>query len=113
MRVLITGASGFVGRAVSEAVRAEGHEVSGPLPGDTVFHRHLQGEFDAVAAIYHDQGLAPLKSVDFSTAANLSLGLKHVRTSPDHGTAYEIAGQGKADRGSFDSAMRLALLLSA
>jgi len=100
-------------RPAVEALRAEGHEVSGPLPGDTVFHRHLQGEFDAVAAIYHDQGLAPLKAVDFSTSANLSLGLKHVRTSPDHGTAYEIAGQGKADRGSFDSAMRLARLLSA
>ena len=100
-------------RPAVEALRAEGHDVSGPLPGDTVFHRHLQGEFDAVAAIYHDQGLAPLKAVDFSTSANLSLGLKHVRTSPDHGTAYEIAGQGKADRGSFDSAMRLARLLSA
>ena len=100
-------------RPAIEALRAEGNDVSGPLPGDTVFHRHLQGEFDAVAAIYHDQGLAPLKAVDFSTSANLSLGLKHVRTSPDHGTAYEIAGQGKADRGSFDSAMRLARLLSA
>jgi 4-hydroxythreonine-4-phosphate dehydrogenase len=100
-------------RPAVEALRTEGHEVVGPLPGDTVFHRHLQGEFDAVAAIYHDQGLAPLKSVDFSTSANLSLGLKYVRTSPDHGTAYEIAGQGKADRGSFDSAMRLARLLSA
>ena len=100
-------------RPAIAALRAEGHEVSGPLPGDTVFHRHLQGEFDAVAAIYHDQGLAPLKAVDFSTSANLSLGLKHVRTSPDHGTAYEIAGQGKADRGSFYSAMRLARLLSA
>jgi len=99
-------------RPAVEALRAEGHEVVGPLPGDTVFHRHLQGEFDAVAAIYHDQGLAPLKAVDFATSANLSLGLKHVRTSPDHGTAYEIAGQGKADRGSFDSAMRLARLLS-
>ena len=95
-----------------EALRAEGHDVVGPLPGDTVFHRHLQGEFDAVAAIYHDQGLAPLKAVDFSTSANLSLGLTHLRTSPDHGTAYEIAGQGKADRGSFDSAIRLARLLS-
>jgi 4-hydroxythreonine-4-phosphate dehydrogenase len=100
-------------RPAIEALSAEGHDVTGPLPGDTVFHRHLQGEFDAVAAIYHDQGLAPLKAVDFSTSANLSLGLKHVRTSPDHGTAYEIAGQGKADRGSFDSAMRLARLLSA
>ena len=100
-------------RPAVEALRAEGHDVAGPLPGDTVFHRHLQGEFDAVAAIYHDQGLAPLKAVDFSTSANLSLGLKHVRTSPDHGTAYEIAGLSKADRGSFDSAMRLARLLSA
>ncbi len=100
-------------RPAVEALRAEGHDVSGPLPGDTVFHRHLQGEFDAIAAIYHDQGLAPLKTVDFSTSANLSLGLKHVRTSPDHGTAYEIAGQGKANRGSFDAAMRLAHLLSA
>lgn len=100
-------------RPAVEALRAEGHDVSGPLPGDTVFHRHLQGEFDAVAAIYHDQGLAPLKAVDFSASANLSLGLKHVRTSPDHGTAYEIAGQGKADRGSFDAAMRLARVLSA
>jgi 4-hydroxythreonine-4-phosphate dehydrogenase len=100
-------------RPAIEALRAEGHEVVGPLPGDTVFHRHLQGEFAAVAAIYHDQGLAPLKTVDFSTSANLSLGLRHVRTSPDHGTAYDLAGQGRADRGSFDSAVRLARLLSA
>jgi 4-hydroxythreonine-4-phosphate dehydrogenase len=95
------------------ALRAEGHDVSGPWPGDTVFHRHLQGDFDAVAASYHDQGLAPLKTVDFATSANLSLGLRHVRTSPDHGTAYELAGTGRADRGSFDSAVRLARLLSA
>ena len=100
-------------RPAIQALRAEGHDVSGPLPGDTVFHRHLQGEFDAVAAIYHDQGLAPLKTVDFATSANLSLGLRHTRTSPDHGTAYDLAGQGKADRGSFDSAVRLARLLSA
>ena len=114
------GESGLLGtededviRPAVEALRAEGLVVSGPLPGDTVFHRHLQGEFDAVAAIYHDQGLAPLKAVDFSASANLSLGLKHVRTSPDHGTAYAIAGQGKANRGSFDAAMRLARVLSA
>jgi 4-hydroxythreonine-4-phosphate dehydrogenase len=97
---------------VIAALRTEGHDVSGPWPGDTVFHRHLLGEFDAVAAIYHDQGLAPLKTVDFATSANLSLGLKHVRTSPDHGTAYELAGTGRADRGSFDSAVRLARLLA-
>jgi 4-hydroxythreonine-4-phosphate dehydrogenase len=98
---------------VVTALRAEGHDVTGPWPGDTVFHRHLQGDFDAVAACYHDQGLAPLKTVDFATSANLSLGLKHVRTSPDHGTAYELAGTGRADRGSFDSAVRIARLLSA
>lgn len=100
-------------RPVITQLRAEGHDVEGPWPGDTVFHRHLQGEFAAVAALYHDQGLAPLKTVDFSQAANVSLGLRHVRTSPDHGTAYRLAGKGLADRGSFDSAMRLARLLSA
>ena len=100
-------------RPAVEALQVEGHAVSGPLPGDTVFHRHLQGEFDAVAAIYHDQGLAPLKSVDFSTSANLSLGLKYIRTSPDHGTGYEIAGTGRAHRGSFDAAIGLARILSA
>ena len=102
-----------VNRPAVATLRAEGHDVTGPLPGDTVFHRHLQGEFDAVAATYHDQGLAPLKSVDFATAANLSLGLRHVRTSPDHGTAYAIAGKARADRGSFDAALRLARVLSA
>jgi len=114
------GENGLIGheddsiiRPEVDALRAEGHAVTGPLPGDTVFYRHQQGEFDAVAAIYHDQGLAPLKLVDFSSAANLTLGLKFVRTSPDHGTAYEIAGQGRADRGSLDSAIRLANALSA
>lgn len=114
------GENGLIGtedetiiRPEVEALRAEGHAVSGPLPGDTVFHRHEQGEFDAVVAIYHDQGLAPLKLIDFSSAANLTLGLKYIRTSPDHGTAYEIAGQGRADRGSLDSAIQLALTLSA
>ena len=100
-------------RPVVEQLRREGYDITGPLPGDTVFHRHLQGDFDAVAAMYHDQGLAPLKSVDFASSANLTLGLPHVRTSPDHGTAYEIAGKGTADRGSFDSALQLARVLSA
>jgi len=100
-------------RPAVDRLRAEGHDVTGPLPGDTVFHRHLQGEFDAVVATYHDQGLGPLKAIDFSTSANLSLGLKHVRTSPDHGTAYALAGKGAADRGSFDAAVRLAQALSA
>jgi len=95
-----------------EALRREGHAVSGPLSGDTIFYRHLKGEFDAVVAMYHDQGLAPLKAIDFATSANLTLGLKHVRTSPDHGTAFEIAGKGQVDCGSFDAAVRLAEILS-
>lgn len=97
---------------VVEALCREGFDVTGPLSGDTVFYRHLKGEFDAVVAMYHDQGLAPLKAVDFETSANLTLGLKHIRTSPDHGTAFEIAGKNLVDRGSFDAAVRLAEILS-
>ena len=97
---------------IVELLRGEGFDVTGPLSGDTVFYRHLKGEFDAVVAMYHDQGLAPLKLVDFATSANLTLGLKHVRTSPDHGTAFEIAGKGMVDCGSFESAVRLAEILS-
>jgi len=97
---------------VVEKMRGEGFDITGPLSGDTAFYRHLKGEFDAVVAMYHDQGLAPLKLVDFATSANLTLGLKHVRTSPDHGTAFEIAGKGVVDGGSFESAVRLAEILS-
>jgi 4-hydroxythreonine-4-phosphate dehydrogenase len=97
---------------VVENLRRESFEISGPLSADTLFYRHLKGDFDAVVAMYHDQGLAPLKSIDFSTSANLTLGLNHVRTSPDHGTAFEIAGKNLVDRGSFDAAVRLAEILS-
>lgn len=81
-------------------------------PADTLFHRHLIGEFDIVVALYHDQGLAPLKAVDFDNSANLSLGLPFIRTSPDHGTAYGLAGSGRASGKSFATALRLALKLS-
>ncbi len=91
---------------------AEGMDVAGPLPADTAFARHLAGEFDGLVALYHDQGLAPLKSVDFAEAANLTLGLRFVRTSPDHGTAHDLAGTGRADRRSLDSALRLAAELA-
>ncbi|QYY36856.1 4-hydroxythreonine-4-phosphate dehydrogenase PdxA [Ruficoccus sp. ZRK36] len=80
-------------------------------PGDTLFHRQLQGEFDVIIAMYHDQGLAPLKAVDFDRAVNITLGLPFVRTSPDHGTAFGIAGQGRADVGSFLRAIELAEVL--
>ena len=78
------------------------------LPGDTLFARALRGEFDVVVALYHDQGLAPLKTVDFDEAVNVTLGLPFVRTSPDHGTAFGIAGQGKASPRSFTNAVAVA-----
>jgi len=77
-------------------------------PGDTLFARMLRGEFDVVVALYHDQGLAPLKVVDFDEAVNVTLGLPFVRTSPDHGTAFGIAGQGKASPRSFANAVSVA-----
>ena len=77
-------------------------------PADTLFARQLRGEFDVVIALYHDQGLAPLKTVDFDEAVNVTLGLPFVRTSPDHGTAYRIAGRGIANPRSFANAVTLA-----
>jgi 4-hydroxythreonine-4-phosphate dehydrogenase len=76
--------------------------------GDTLFARALRGEFDVVIALYHDQGLAPLKTVDFDESVNVTLGLPHVRTSPDHGTAFGIAGKGVASATSFANAARVA-----
>ncbi len=93
---------------ILDRLRDEFPGVTACLPGDTVFARQLRGEFDVVIALYHDQGLAPLKTVDFDRAVNITLGLPHVRTSPDHGTAYGIAGTGRADGGSFDNAVKLA-----
>ena len=78
------------------------------LPGDTVFMRQHNGEFDIVVAAYHDQALAAVKTLEFSTAVNVTLGLNYVRTSPDHGTAFQIAEKNKADPRSFTSALKLA-----
>jgi len=89
-----------------------GFDVVGPLSGDTVFHYALKGEFDAVVAMYHDQGLAPLKAVAFDSGINWTLGLPFIRTSPDHGTAYDIAGKGIANPGSMIAAIRLAKQLA-
>ncbi len=82
-------------------------------PGDTLFARALRGEFDVVVALYHDQGLAPLKVIDFDESVNVTLGLPFVRTSPDHGTAFGIAGQGKASATSFGNAVTVARRLLA
>jgi 4-hydroxythreonine-4-phosphate dehydrogenase len=82
--------------------------VSRCQPADTLFGRQLKGEFDVTVALYHDQGLAPLKAVDFEESVNVTLGLTHVRTSPDHGTAFGIAGKGTADPRSFANAVDVA-----
>jgi 4-hydroxythreonine-4-phosphate dehydrogenase len=94
------------------AARARGADVMGPLPADTVFHHALRGEYDAVVAMYHDQGLAPLKLLAFERGVNWTLGLPFIRTSPDHGTAYDIAGQNRADPSSMIAAIRLARRLA-
>ena len=94
------------------AAQKNGFDVVGPLSGDTVFHYAMQGNFDAVVAMYHDQGLAPLKAVAFDTGVNWTLGLPFIRTSPDHGTAYDIAGKGIANPGSMIAAIRLAKQLA-
>ena len=83
--------------------------VSRTLPGDTIFFRALRGEFDVVVALYHDQGLGPLKTVAFDESVNITLGLPHVRTSPDHGTGFDIAGTGRANSRSFTRAVELAV----
>ena len=90
------------------AARQKGLDVVGPLSGDTVFHQAIRGDFDVVVAMYHDQGLAPLKLAAFDNGVNWTLGLPFIRTSPDHGTAYDIAGKGTADPSSMIAAIRLA-----
>lgn len=93
--------------AVSRA-RARGVAIAGPIPGDTVFVRAVRGEFDCVIACYHDQGLIPVKLLGFGQAVNVTIGLPIIRTSVDHGTAFDIAGKGLADPGSMIAAVRLA-----
>lgn len=97
----------IIGPAVG-AMRARGIDCAGPFAADTLFHRVFGGEFEAVVAMYHDQGLVPLKMVAFDTGVNWTLGLPFVRTSPDHGTAYDRAGMGVANSGSMEAAIRLA-----
>ncbi|MEZ5276615.1 MAG: 4-hydroxythreonine-4-phosphate dehydrogenase PdxA [Opitutaceae bacterium] len=91
-----------------ERIAADGLLVGPAQPGDTVFARMLAGEYDAIVALYHDQGLAPLKAVDFDSSVNVTLGLPYVRTSPDHGTAFGIAGKGLARFESMANAVRVA-----
>ncbi len=113
------GEGGDIGREeieiiapVIRALKRKGLCVSGPHPGDTVFHAAAKGEYDAVVAMYHDQGLAPLKLIAFDTGVNVTLGLPFVRTSPDHGTAYDIAGKNCANPASMIEAIKTAIFLA-
>jgi 4-hydroxythreonine-4-phosphate dehydrogenase len=113
------GEHGVIGREDDDvlvpavaASRARGIDVTGPFPADTVFVRAMRGEFDAVVACYHDQGLIPIKLVAFGHAVNVTLGLPIVRTSVDHGTAFDIAGKDVADPSSLIEAIQLAVRLA-
>lgn len=96
-----------------QSAQDEGMAVSGPYPADTVFNHCKNGEFDAVIAMYHDQGLLPVKLLAFDEGVNITIGLPFVRTSPDHGTAYDIAGKGIAHPGSMTAAILLAAEIAA
>ncbi len=113
------GESGKIGDEESRVIRpaieqaqSEGLDVEGPYPADTVFYRAWRGEFPAVLAMYHDQGLGPLKLVHFGQSVNVTLGLPYVRTSVDHGTGYELVGDDSAEMGSFQAAVELARRLT-
>jgi 4-hydroxythreonine-4-phosphate dehydrogenase len=101
----------IIGPAV-QAMRGRGFDVTGPVSADALFHSAYHGGCDAVVAMYHDQGLVPLKMVCFETGVNWTLGLPFIRTSPDHGTAYDIAGQNKANPSSMVAAIQLAKQLA-
>jgi len=108
------GEAGTIGREEIEiiapavaALRAEGIDVSGPKPADTLFHKEARAGYDAALCMYHDQALIPLKTINFHEGVNLTIGLPFVRTSPDHGTALDIAGTGKADPRSLIAALKL------
>jgi 4-hydroxythreonine-4-phosphate dehydrogenase len=113
------GEGGSIGREELEvitpaldALRAHGLNINGPLSGDTLFHAAARSTYDAVVCMYHDQALIPIKTLAFDTGVNVTLGLPFVRTSPDHGTAFAIAGTGKASAASFVAALRLGRTLA-
>ena len=98
--------------AIAQA-RAKGIDCHGPMPADTVFLKAVRGEFELVVAMYHDQGHIPIKLIDFEATVNVSIGLPIIRTSVDHGTAFDIAGKGIADETNMKAAMRLASVMAA
>ncbi|HWF97052.1 MAG TPA: 4-hydroxythreonine-4-phosphate dehydrogenase PdxA [Xanthobacteraceae bacterium] len=100
-------------RPAVERLQAEGIDARGPLPADTLFHAAARAGYDVALTMYHDQALIPIKTLAFDHAVNVTLGLPFIRTSPDHGTAFDIAGTGRADAGSLIAAIALAARLSA
>jgi 4-hydroxythreonine-4-phosphate dehydrogenase len=100
-------------RPAIERLIADGIDARGPLPADTMFHEAARRTYDAALCMYHDQALIPIKTLAFDHAVNVTLGLPFVRTSPDHGTAFDIAGTGKADPSSLVAALKLAARLAA
>ena len=109
------GEGGAMGREEIEMIspaldrlRAEGLDLTGPLSADTMFHAAVRSRYDAAIAMYHDQALIPIKTLDFAGGVNVTLGLPFIRTSPDHGTAFDIAGRGQADPTSMIAALRMA-----
>jgi 4-hydroxythreonine-4-phosphate dehydrogenase len=94
-------------------LREQGIDARGPLPADTMFHAAARARYDAALCMYHDQALIPIKTLAFDHAVNVTLGLPFVRTSPDHGTAFDIAGTGRGDPTSLVAALRLAAQLTA
>lgn len=114
------GEGGAMGREEIEVIapavamlKAEGIDVTGPFPADTLFHAGARARYDSVVCMYHDQGLIPLKTLDFDTGVNITLGLPFVRTSPDHGTALSLAGTGEANASSLIAALHAASRIAA
>ena len=99
--------------AAIEQLKKEGLDIRGPFPSDSLFHEAARRRYDAVICMYHDQALIPSKTLDFDSGVNVTLGLPVVRTSPDHGTAFDIAGTGKADPGSLTAAITVAAQMAA
>jgi 4-hydroxythreonine-4-phosphate dehydrogenase len=95
-----------------EQLKAQGLDVSGPYPADSLFHAEARRKYDAVICMYHDQALIPLKTLDFWGGVNITLGLPIIRTSPDHGTGFDIAGQGKANPDSMIAAIKMAATMA-
>ena len=107
----VLDASGVYAQAPVKEARSTGIDAQGPFPADSVFNRAIAGEFDAVLAMYHDQGHIPIKVHGFEVSVSVALGLPFIRTSVDHGTAYDIAGKGVADATSMIEAIKVAIEL--